>query len=207
MGKYRRQPDVLNLATRSDFPKAPAIAVQADSESVLGGAHARVFIAAFGSGRKMKYYMTDLQGDPNKPAKIYFKEATSWAKPNLAKTWNISQLRAETAVAVAKQFARLTSAWTGYGIGFVAMFPAQERIEDNQEHIPVKYGKKGTLLGKLHKSQSKYMTCASYAQRIMLAAGVPAPKYLFLQTSSNLVDYNKNHVSALVSLLRNKRKK
>jgi len=86
------------------------------------------------------------------------------------------------------------------------MFPAQERIEDNQEHIPVKYGKKSTLLGKLNKSQSKFVTCASYAQRIMLAAGVPAPKYLFLQTSSNLVDYNKNHVSALFSLLQNKRK-
>ncbi|MHC5061746.1 MAG: hypothetical protein ACYTFK_11760 [Planctomycetota bacterium] len=216
MGKYKKQKNsqaLVTIRSSRDFPKSPSIAVLTGA-GAFGVGHARIFIAVMGvSSDTMNYWTTDLQGDADEPAKIYLEEATSWADPTMSRTWTISQLRAENALAVAKQYARVQSDWTpppksqqNRVRAMVAYHNRKAKAQQSKKHVPMKYGKKGTFWGKLYKSKSRYSTCASYAQRILLAAGIPAPKYLFMQTGMNLVSHDRNLLTAVFSLLRRKPK-
>jgi len=219
VAKYKKQKNSQALVTfceNRDFPKSPSIAVLTGA-GTLGVGHARIFIALMGvHSDDLEYWTTDLQGDPGEPAKIYLEEATCWAEASMSRTWAISQLRAENALAVAKQYARLQSAWTpppksqqNRVRAMVAYHNRKQQAQDSKLHVPIKYGKKGTKMSKIFGkfySKSRYFTCAEYAQEILKAAGIPPAKCIWLKTAMNLVCDNRSYLTAGMSLLRRKPK-
>ncbi len=195
--------------TRVDtsLPQRPCISVNT-SEGGLGGGHARIYIAG---GNPLRHYHTDLQGSNHKPALIVFNDVTEWPHPATSQTFWISPIRAQNAIAVAKQFTRIQKPWvqttdsleekahkeelealadeakTRQEEGGVDWGKVGEESPVKDFHVPYKYGKFGTFLGKLNPSRSKYETCASYAEKILKAAGVMTPSGVFIQTPANLV--------------------
>ncbi len=302
---YKKQarviPHTWSVQTGSlTFPNVPCIAVQAANESE--SAHARIFIALRYTGpspgpqrhanwpsNDFIYRTTDLVQIENNPAaKINLEDARTWAQPGLSKTWQISQARAENALAVAMQFTRVQSFWSGSPSGGIseADHRALGEFHDMDEvllrrgtilhadadaraylppHVPVK----GQMLDKLtefkltadgkvvgsvrhlanyipryknkvrispHKGRivvhrtkyevsgrkpyprdpsykyglketfrecinprcwiggqkREYMTCATYAEILLKAAGVEAPFSLGQQSALNMVKYDRN---------------
>jgi hypothetical protein len=202
-----------------DLPTSPSIAVFANSGAMEGG-HAAVFIAVFdrrpnAAPNAMRYWRTHLIGDEFKPAKIETEPATSWADPSRSKTWKISQVRAENAIAVALKFTRVTSYWTGRTSGVISqrewfqMKDYHEAVDETGRQyrardVVYKYGKVGTFtesynpIRYIRKQRREYLTCASYAEIIIRAAGVEAPYSLGIQSGHNMVKYDKSipHVFA-----------
>lgn len=251
-----------------DFPTKSSIAVRA-SGAMLGTSHAKIFLAVK-KNDQMEYYLTELMGTGNKPAKIVCKHAGEWPDPSKSRTWEIKDTFAENAVAVAKSYERLQNIHIDSKLKSdfdraratleEKLFPPPEKKKNSEEFIklqkrfekefstsemrkaakkrimlkkartespfetrkpPITYGSRLDSTGLLPKIGAKsggdleqttpykydpkkyrYLTCATYAQKILLAAGIPSTNFIWGTTGRNLVEQDKNFFSGIRTLLK-----